>query len=195
MKKLLIVVIAAVVGSGILMVSMSRASLEIMAKDEREGRLRVEPVIVKDKVVYMLPQTNMLPDNPLYCLKELRGWLWQKFTHGGSEREIKMVLVLADKKIAEAKKLAEKGEYPLALETSIKALNKLKYAKGLAVEIENPVPGQKQLCTQIREAATAYEEIIRQIGQYEGIDGQKYSLLQQDINEFKEKQIQEEKAG
>lgn len=195
MKKLLIVISAMLLSVGVLLISMSRASLEIMAKDEREGKLRVDPVIVKDQVVYMLPQTNMLPDNPLYAIKEMRGWLWQKFSENGNEKEIKIVLVLADKKIAEAKKLTNKGKYDLALETSIEALNKLKYAKDLAVEIPKQSPGQKQLRTQIKEAAMAYEEIIRQIGQCEGIDDQKYSLLQQDINEFKEKQIQEEKTS
>lgn len=176
---------------GILLVSVSRATLEIMTKDEREGRLRIEPVIVQDKTIYKLPQTNMLPDNMLYSLKELRDWLWQKFSFGG-EKEVKTMLILADKRIAEARALAKIGKQNLALEAGMKAVNKLKYANRLAHELKGQPTAQKQLIIQVRDATLAYREIIIEIGQHSKSDDQKYILLQQQIDDFKEEQIQKE---
>jgi hypothetical protein len=178
--------------AGIMLVSMSRASLEVMNKDEREGRLRVEPVIVGENIIYKLPQTNMLPDNFFYRFKEVRDWLWLRFSTG-KEREAKVMFILADKRIAEAKSLANKGNYSEALEAGMKAVDKLKYAKSLVMEMKNQDTAQKQIIIQIKNASLAYSEIIRTIGQKDGVDKQKYNLLQKNIDDFKEEQIAEEK--
>jgi hypothetical protein len=190
MKNLLIILLVSIGAAGVLMVSMSRASLETMAKDEREGVLRVEPVIVQGKTIYKLPQTNMLPDNVFYGIKEMRDWLWREFSVG-NEKEAKIMLILADKRIAEARSLANKGKYKIAIETGIRAVDKLKYARGLVGEMENQDTSQEQLLVQIREAASAYDEIIKEIGQKDGSGNQKYIFLQQSIDDFKKEQIQE----
>lgn len=190
MKNLLIILIVSIGAAGVLMVSMSRASLETMAKDEREGVLRVEPVIVQGKTIYKLPQTNMLPNNVFYGIKEMRDWLWRKFSVG-NEKEAKIMLILADKRIAEARSLANRGKYKIAIETGIRAVDKLKYARELVEEMENQDTSQEQLIVQIREAASAYDEIIKEIGQKDGSGNQKYIFLQQSIDDFKKEQIQE----
>ena len=191
MKRFLIILVTLVGAVGILFVSVSRATLEIMIKDEREGRLRIEPVIIQDKTIYKLPQTNMLPDNMFYGLKEARDWLWYKFSFGG-EKEIKTILILADKRIAEARALAKTGKQNLALEAGMAAVNKLKYANGLAHGLKNQPTAQKQLIIQVRDATLAYREIIIEIGQQSKSDDQKYILLQQQIDDFKEEQTQKE---
>jgi len=61
---------------GILLISISRASLEMMTKEEREGKLRTEPVIIDNVEIYKLPQSRVLPDNKYYWLKEVRDWTW-----------------------------------------------------------------------------------------------------------------------
>lgn len=62
--KIIILALFVLIGaSGILLVSISRASLEIMKKEDREGRLRTEPVIINDLQVHKLPQSRMLPSN------------------------------------------------------------------------------------------------------------------------------------
>jgi len=177
-------------GAGILLISMSRATLEIMNKDEMEGNLRVEPVIIGNKMIYKLPQTNMLPDNIFYGFREIRDWLWFKFSFG-DERKVKTMLILADKRIAEARALVKKGNYNLALETGMVAVNKLKYANGLITKTLQPI-AQKQLTVQVKDAALAYSEIIKEIGQQIDGDKQKYNLLQQNIDDFKKEQIQKE---
>lgn len=191
MKKILIILVVLIGAAGVLIVSMSRASLEIMAKDEKEGNLRIEPVIVQDKTIYKLPQTNMLPDNVFYGFKEMRDWLWRKFSVG-NEKEAKIMFILADKKIAEARTLANKGKYDLAFESSMKAVDKLKYTNELVDKMKNQDTAQKQIIIQIRDATLAYEEIVKEINQKSGNNNQKYLLLQQNINDFKEEQIKKE---
>jgi len=190
MKRILIIIVVLIVGAGILLVSMSRATLEIMSKDEKEGRLRIEPVEISGNVIYKLPQTNMLPDNIFYGFKEMRDWFWQKFSFG-DEKEAKTVLILADKRIAEARALANRGKIEKSLEAGIRAVDKLKYANGLVMEMRNQDTVQKQLTIQIRESSFAYSEIIREIGQKDNTN-KKYLLLQKNINDFKEEQIQKE---
>jgi len=191
MKKILIVLAASLGATVILLISMSRASLEAMNRDEREGRLRVEPVFIDNKIAYKLPQTNMLPDNIFYSFKEIRDWLWFKFSVG-KEKEAKLMFILADKRISEAKTLAEKGNYEAALETGMKAVDKLKYANELVVEMRNQDTAQKHISIQIRDASLAYSEIIKEIGQKSGLNNQQYLLLQQKIDDFKKEQIQKE---
>ncbi|HBP51621.1 TPA: hypothetical protein DD455_04810 [Candidatus Shapirobacteria bacterium] len=193
--KTLIVIFAVFIGAaGILLVSMSRATLEIMNRDEREGRLRVEPVFFEDKIIYKLPQTNMLPNNVFYSFKEIRDWLWIKFSVG-KEREAKIMLILADKRIAEARTLANKGKYNIALETGMKAVDKLKYANELVGEMRNQDTAGKQIIIQIMDSTLAYSEIIREIGQKDGVNNQKYLLLQKYIDDFKEEQIKKEEPS
>lgn len=177
--------------SGILLVSLSRATLEVMTRDEREGKLRVVPVIVQDRTIYKLPHTNMLPDNVFYIFKEIRDWLWKQFSFGG-EKEVRTMIILADKRISEASALAEKGNFDLAFVTSMKAVDKLKYANGLVSELKNQDTSQALLQTHIKDATTAYSEIIREIGQKSGINNQKYILLQKNIDDFKEEQYKKE---
>lgn len=194
MKKIFFVLLIFLGAGIILMISMSRATLEVMNRDEREGRLRIIPVFVGDRMVYKLPETNMLPDNIFYVFKEIRGWLWLEFSNG-SEREAKTLIVLADKKIGEAKTLSELGKYQLALKAGMKAIDKLKYANGLVEGMKNQNTAQKQLLTQIKDATLAYEEIVKEIGQGGGVKNEEYLLLQKNINDFKEKQIKKEVEG
>jgi hypothetical protein len=191
MKKILIILMVILGAAGILLISMSRASLEVMKRDENEGRLRVNPVFIGNKMIYKLPQTNILPDNVFYPFKEVRDWLWLKFSVG-KEREAKTMLVLADKRISEAKSLAEKGNYEKAFEAGMKAVDKLKYSNELVLEMKNQNIVQKEMLLQIKDASLAYSEIIKEMGQSGGVNNQKYLLLQQNIDDFKEKQIQKE---
>lgn len=191
-KNVLIIFVVSIGAAGVLMVSMSRASLEIMAKDEKEGKLRVEPVIIQDRTIYKLPPTNMLPDNVFYGFKEMRDWLWRKFSKG-DEREAKIMFILADKRIAEARTLVNNGKYELALESGMKAVDKLKYASELIEKTKVQNVAQEQITIQIKEATEAYDEIIKEIGQKSGKDNEKYLLLQKNIDDFKEKQIKKEK--
>ena len=172
---------------GILLVSISRASLEIMIKEEREGKLRTELVIIDSVEIYKLPQSRILLNDKYYWLKEIRDWTWQKFSFG-EENKIRVWLILADKKVSEARALRGKEEYDLALKSYRKAIDQLKFAESLARKIENNEIAKNQYKNQIRKMAEVYQKMIEEIGKNDKIDEQKYLLLLQEINEFKEKQ-------
>lgn len=175
--------------SGLLVISITRATLEIMNKDDKENVLRTEPVIINDRVIYKLPQSRVLPDNMFYFLKKGRDWLWLRFSPK-EENKIRVSLILADKKISEAIILNKKEKYDLATEAGFAAIDNLKYALELTKKIDEQQIFQKQMYTQISEAAKAYGEIVEEMGKNDKIDGQKYFSLLQKINEFKEKETQ-----
>ena len=192
-KDFLIIILVLVGAVAILLVSISRATLEIMVKNEIEDKLRTEEVIIDDKVIYKLPQSWVLPDNKSYIFKEARNWLWQKFSFG-EENKIQIALILADKKIAESIALVKKEKYDLALKTCMKAVEKLEYADKLIEKMENNNVVRAQKSKQVEKTMEAYTKIIEEMGKNDKIDEQKYFLLLQSINEFKEKQTQKKEA-
>lgn len=68
------------------------------------------------EAVYELPYSGILPDNPLYFVKEARDGIIQVATRD-SIRKAQFYLLLSDKKAAAALSLAQKGKEQLALET------------------------------------------------------------------------------
>ena len=177
-------VLLILIGAGaILLVSISRASLEIMNTEEREGKLRTDPIIIDNVEIYKLPQSWVLMDNKYYWLKEIRNWTWQKFSFK-EENKIQLSLILADKKIYEARALNQKGEKDLAIKSIEKAIDKLKYANNLVNKIENKEIIKKQFAKQIEIMTDVYKKIIEETGKNDKIDEQKYMLLLQKINEL-----------
>lgn len=71
-------------------------------------------------VVYELPYSGMLPDNPLYFMKEIRDGI-MKTTTRDNLRKAQLYLLLSDKEIASTLQLARKGKEQLALETLYKS--------------------------------------------------------------------------
>jgi len=190
MKKIMAAIALLGLSALILLVSVSRASLEAMAKEDREGNLRVEPVLSEGKIVYKLPPIKMLPNNIFYGVKEMRDWLWRKFSFGEIKKS-RTELLIADKKIAESKILIEKENFSLAIESGAKAVDKLKYAKSLVDQTKQYNVEIAAIRKQIRDATAAYELIIQGIKPSLEVDEQKYNELKEKINEFKEEQKKE----
>lgn len=169
-----------------LLISISRASLETMNKEEREGKLRTEIVVIDKVEIYKLPQSWVLLDNKYYWLKEIRDWTWQKFSFG-EENKIQILLILADKKVSEARLLGQNGKYDLAMKSYERAIEKLKDAKKLINKIENKEIIKSQFTDQIKKMVEVYGKMIEEMGKNDKIDEQKYLLLLQKINEFEKK--------
>lgn len=184
MKNIVTIFLVLLLGAAILIVSISRAGLEIMAKEDNEGKLRVRPVMVDNKMIYNLPEAGIMPGNLLYGFKKIRDTLWEELSFG-STRKGKVLLLMADKKMAETRALIEKGDERRALKSGSEAVNKLKYARKLVAETEELVVEKEQLTKQIEEASTAYKEIIK------GINNPK---LQQEIDDIKEEQEKSNEA-
>jgi len=99
-----------------------------MSKEEKEGRLRTESVIINEVEIYKLPQSQVSRSSAYYWIKETRDWIWLKFSFD-EEKIIRITLILADKKVSEARNLMEKEKYALVLESYQKAIEKLKTKK------------------------------------------------------------------
>lgn len=174
-------------GGGILLISISRASLEIMSKADAEGKLRTEPVIIDNVEIYKLPQSQILPKSGYYWLKDTRDWVWQKFSFD-DEKTIQIKLILADKKVSEARELIKKEKYDLALENYARAIEKLKDAGKLVNNIEKKDIFKSETNNQIKKMTQVYKKMIEEMGKNDKIDEQKYLLLLQKVYAFEKKQ-------
>ncbi len=70
--------------------------------------------INQDKVVYNLPYPGILPDNPLYFIKEIRDKILELVTRDNLKKA-ELYLLFSDKKVAMAESLAQKGKDKQAL--------------------------------------------------------------------------------
>lgn len=68
------------------------------------------------KVIYDLPYAGILPDNPLYLLKEIRDTVTTFLTRD-QMKKAEMLLLSSDKKINMALQLSAKGKSKLMIET------------------------------------------------------------------------------
>lgn len=74
------------------------------------------PELAPSKVVYQLPYPGILPDHPLYILKQIRDKLLIFLTRDLSKKS-ELLLLISDKKIAMSLQLAKKGKEKLAIQT------------------------------------------------------------------------------
>lgn len=102
----------ALVAIMILYVSFVMASLDKVVDDETFDRLRkIEVSYVNfkgEEQYYKLPESNILPNNLLYPIKELRDNLWVYFSKD-TINKIRVLLLIRDKKIEEVLLLQESG--------------------------------------------------------------------------------------
>lgn len=158
---------AVILGILILIVSLTRTSLIGILKDEKENKLRTEPVEflvqnkdgILEKSSYKLPQTNLLPDDFFYFLKEIRESLWIKLSHNSYDKS-RILFLIADKKASETKLLIENKKIEMALNTIQKAINQLKYSRKEIKNFQNNQNNISQLNEQFFQASLAYQKIL-----------------------------------
>lgn len=165
---------------GILFISISRASLEMVNKDEMESKVSVIEVKMGDRTIYKLPEAGILPGNPLYIFKEARNWLWEEFSFG-DEKKARILLLLADKKMAECRQLITNGNEGRAFESGFEATDKLEYAYTVTLRIKNDSLEKRQILGQIADASLAYEVITGEL---------KNKIISQELNDFQKEEIQ-----
>ncbi len=179
----------------ILFISITRASLMVTILLEKESNLRKTPVRLLERredgsvevISYRLPQVRTLPISPLYRIKNIRDIWWVKLCRLKKEKVI-MVLLQADKKIAESRILFA-GSYPnLAFESAEKAISKLKYAAELLEEVEDDEVEKRHLNLQIYRAGLVYKKILLQVEGSMDIDKERYQQIMNDLNKWNEKQ-------
>lgn len=112
---------AVVVAVLILGVSMVRAREETVSVSEPGVGMGVSEMIEEGEVMYELPYPGLLPGHYLYPLKMMRDRVveWLTFDRG---KKIELMVLYADKRMAAAKVLLERGEEDLGVETGLKAM-------------------------------------------------------------------------
>jgi len=105
----------------ILGVSMVRAREETVSVNEPGVGMGVSEMIEEGEVMYELPYPGLLPGHYLYPLKMMRDRVveWLTFDRG---KKIELMILYADKRMAAAKVLLERGEEDLGVETGLKAM-------------------------------------------------------------------------
>ena len=158
-------------GLVILYISISRATLEMMIKDEKENSLRKLPITAEiinregkvEKINYKFPETRTLPSSPFYFIKEIRDSFWINFTTDPINKS-RILLLMADKKMEEVRLMSNsRANKQIIIRTVIEAIDKLKLAgEELKKEDLNKIENQ-QIQIQINQAVYVYKEIIKSL--------------------------------
>lgn len=177
-------------GMVLVFVSIAKASYEIMAKEMGEDSIknRYFEFVIKYEdgktlpANYELPDPGMLPNNPFYGFKKIRDWFWLNFASG--DNKAKVVVLMAEKKMAEVSDLFDNGDHKLAIEAGNEVMDKLEYANSIS---ESDV----QLKKQIFMAGHAFMQIASKGSESFDMDSMKYNDLINRIGSWNEKQEEE----
>ena len=113
------------------------------------------------KTNYNLPYPGILPDHPLYFLKDLKDKLRLLLTFN-SEKKARLLLELSDKKIAMALGLVNKSKFKLALKTSLQAEKEFEKLVLLALKNEG-VKNDPSFTSKIKLAHDKHREVILEV--------------------------------
>jgi len=188
---------AILLGVVILVVSWVRAGLVILAIESRDEEIRVLPIrFAVDRgegeiewYAYKIPEAGMLPGNMLYGVKEVRNDLWLAMSRSPEEKK-RLLLLMADKKIAEANSLIKSGKNKLALKAGRKALDKLKYSKQVAEATEK----NNGLEERIFQAGYAYKMVLGAMKFEKGERNDEYNKLIDELDRWNEEQREEKES-
>lgn len=121
-------IIIAVMAMVILYVSFVMASLDRVIDDETFDRLRKIQISYtnakNENQCYKLPESNVLPNNFFYPIKELRDSLWIYFSKNDINK-LKILLLIRDKKIEEILLLQESKSDKKVIEKQIEKIEKM----------------------------------------------------------------------
>lgn len=176
----------------ILYISFARVGLEVIANNSDENDLRVNPISYVTDVnnvisenVYKLPEARMLSNNPLYCVKRLRDFLWISLSKEPINKS-KVALLVADKKMTEAIQLLQQNNLEAALDTSEEAFIKLKYADSAVSQISQQSTESHQIKGQIIKAGYAYREILDSMKSNGTLNEEKYKQIVKQLEKWNE---------
>jgi len=160
------------VSLAIFVVSVAQASWANISDDDNFDRFRINPVEFEieengEKITYYLPQVNQVPGQLFYPIKRIRDNLWLKMSTK-SNRDAKLYLLLADKKIAEVLILSQKDNLPRKyMSDSAKAsIDYLVLANKISLEMKNRIEADK-VGDRVTVAKHIYSQILEQVGEEE----------------------------
>lgn len=115
------------------------------------------------KVIYDLPYAGILPDNPLYTLKQLRDVVVE-FTTRDQMKKSEILLLSSDKKIHMAKLLSQKGKSRLAIKSLVDAEKQsLKIPKLLTESKKQGVSAKEGLIYRLKLSNVKHREVMEEL--------------------------------
>lgn len=191
------------VGILILFVSISRASLSILAQESISDKIAVNivefEIVQADGAVvsasHRLPEVNMLPNETFYGFRKIRDWMWLFFSRGELNKS-KISMLLADKKIAEVIVMADKENNvengKLIIEASQEALDRLKYTDNLISQSSQNEDEWRQLHKQCYTAGLAYRAVLGKLENNMGEFTPDLNTILNEIDEWNKKQEEDQ---
>ncbi len=110
-------------------------------------------------IPYNFPYPGMLPDSPLWPLKAFRDRAWLTVTLSG-DKKAEVLLFLADKRMAAAKSLFEKGKAEIGFTTLTKAEKYLEEASRQVGDCWNGKEDQKGISYKVALSALKHREYM-----------------------------------
>ncbi len=117
-------------------------------------------VVATEPVEYLYP--GMLPDNPLYFLKDLRYKVQGLFVFG-DENKTAWYLKLADKKLAEARALTEKNETNLAAKSAAEGSEMSQKAQDSIKQMNTAGKDTTVLITKLRQNSERQQAVLTKV--------------------------------
>lgn len=115
------------------------------------------------KVIYDLPYAGILPDNPLYFLKEVRDTIMDFLTRDQMTKA-ENLLLSSDKKIHMAQLLAAKGKSGLMIKILVKAEQQSLRIPGLVLESKKQGVGPKEgLVYRLKLSNVKHREVVEEL--------------------------------
>jgi len=131
----------------------------VIVKAEQNKEIAMEQ---EQDVSYVLPYPGMLPDNPLYFLKEIRdkvvGWLITD-----PVRKVEYLLLMSDKRVNSAVMLINKGEEEVGAETLNGAMSYLEETKGGVERLKNDSLDYKTVGNKVVLATKKYGQELMKV--------------------------------
>lgn len=185
-------------GFFVLFLSLTRASLEIVATDNETGDLKKDPINITivysdgqtEETSYKFPEVNTLPTHPFYGFKKVRDWLWLTLTSGPAKKA-KLILLFADKKIAESRLLFANNQPQAALDAAEEGVSQLQKAKTTLDSVVATSQNRNQLLdlrNEIFKAGFAYRQILESKGSTFDIDTRVYQEIIKTLDDWNEVQ-------
>lgn len=160
-------IVMALVALVILYTSFAMASLDRVIDDETFGRLRkIDINFINSKgeeYCYKLPESNVLPNNIFYPIKEIRDGLWVSLSKDEISR-LRVLLLIRDKKIEEILLLQKNGANQNIIKRQIEKIKKISDRLAYEYEILDKKRSEsKELQRQVEIANEFYNFIYEKI--------------------------------
>lgn len=119
---------------------------------------------MKEKSDYQLPYAGLLPDHPLYVLKTIRDRIID-FLIADPVKKAEFTLLAADKRLAAAITLVEKGKSELAESTASKGEVYLSRSISLAKQAKSEGKETTSFVTKLKSALAKHEEVLGELSE------------------------------